>query len=141
MSAFVAGADCLGCRGAGRPCGGGGEHLGIEHAVEQIAVDEHCHEHAGEQRGHEVGAAKHEGDADRQHQCVAGAEGCGGDGTLRQVLHVDGAIAREGGEWDAGECHATERADQRCVSGNAEGDDELHADDRADHAEGGDQEE
>ena len=59
-AAFVAGADRLGCRGAGRPGAGGGEHLGIEHAVQQIAVEQHRQEHAGEQRRHEVGTAEHE---------------------------------------------------------------------------------
>ncbi len=139
--AFVAGADRLGRGGAGRPGAGGGEHLGIEHAVEQVAVDQHRQEHAGEQRGHQVGPAEHERDADRQHQCVAGAEGRRRDRALRQVLHVDRAVARERRERDARKRHAGERADQRGVGGDAERDDELHADDRADDAERGDQQE
>ena len=137
--AFVAGADCLGGGGTGRPRGGGGEHLGIEHAIQQIAVEQHRQEHAGEQRGHQVGTAEHERDADRQHQCIAGAEGGGGDRALRQVLHVDRAIADERAQRDARQCHARERADQRGVGGDAERDDELHADDRTDDAERRDQ--
>ena len=49
-----------------------------------------------------------------------------------------GAIAGERRQRHAGQRHAGERADQRGVRGDPEGDDELHADDRADHAKGGD---
>ncbi len=101
----------------------------------RVAIDQHRQEHAGKQRGHEIGPAEHEGNADRQHQCIAGTERCSRDSALRQVLNVDRAVAQERHQRDSGKRHTRERTDQRRVGRDPQSDDQLHADDGAHHAE------
>ena len=63
----------------------------------------------------------------------------GGDGALGQVLHVDRAEPAEYLHRDASQRHGDQRADDGGVCRHPERDQELHADDGAEHAEHGQQ--
>ena len=139
-AALVARTDRLRRGSTWRPCTNCREHLGIKHPIQQVAVDQHCQENTGEQCRHKIGSSKDERDADRQHQRIAGAEGGGGDSALCQVLHMDRAIASERSQRNARQHHSGQGTDQRCIRGDAECDNKLHANDRADNAEWCDQE-
>jgi hypothetical protein len=113
---------------AGRPGPGGREEVRVEHAVQHVAVEQHPQRRPDQHRRDEVRAAEQERHPDRQHEAIGGAEGCGRNRALRQVLDMDRAVAGEDREGHARQQHRDERTDNRGVRGDAELQDQLDTD-------------
>ncbi len=135
LAALVARLDGFGCRHTGRPGARCGEYLGVEHAVQQVAVQQHRQRDADEHRQHQIGPAHQERNGNRQQQAVGRAKGRRRDGALRQILEVNRAVTTHHLQGNPRQDHGHQRPEDRGVGRHAQRDQQLDADDGAEDAE------
>ena len=127
------GQDGLGGGHPWRPRALCGEHGGVKTLVEDGGVDNGGQGDADEHGHHQVVPAQDIGHADGQQHAVGNGKGGAGNGGLDQILTVYAAELLKQCDGNAGNQNGEQRAHQRGVGGGAGVDNQLHANDTAQH--------